>query len=221
MAYVTQNDIETALGKAFTIPASYLKNNNAGLNATIARVSDQIDAFTGSHWELVSRALFLDGDGTDMLSILPVTGWAIQELISVSVRGNHTHDFDTQGSVVPATAYTLHNSRRHIRRADYLPWVYGVKNYRVIAMFGCRETPEAIKHAVTLLVREEMEPGHIDNWMPLYQERFPDGYSYTRSLDTQSGLQATPKGGVTTGNIFIDSMLSAYKKTFPFSAMGM
>jgi len=236
MAYATKAQIQTMLGRTFTIPAHYTNDSDAVLNVAIQRAAAKIDIFTGSHWESLIRDVQLQGDGTDVLDVMRVTSWPIRSISSIFYKDSlSVATFDTE---IDATTYMLSSSLRHVLRTGYDSAVsrrYGLgssvwvkspgNNYLMTCVFGSLATPILITEATVLLVRNEIEPGHIDSWMPLYSESFQDGYSYVRSVSAGGGgggiASKTGRNPITTGHAFVDVLLAPHVKILPMIAVGI
>jgi len=226
MAYATKTDIQTLIG-SFTIPAAY---TDEILAASILRAMAKIDSFTGNTWESIERVLYLQGDGTDTLSLMRVTQWAARSIQAIYYRTDITEDFE---DLVDSDTYMLSDSRRHIKRTGYansvsarlgigsITWDKSAgRNYLVEATFGTLTTPAVITEATVLLVRNEISPGHVDEWLPMYSERFPDGYSFVRKSSSNVQKLSTGRGNITTGHQFVDGMLAPYVTILPMVAIG-
>lgn len=218
MAYITYTDVQSLIGNPFTIPESYAASSYAKTAQAIARATEKIDAFTGQHFEPVNRMLVLSGDGTDMLSIMTITTWGLASVTEILQKDNYSATFDVDGYAIDAAAYRIHESRRFVQRIDGDVWTAGQGNFRMTAAFGKATVPPVIKQAAVLLVRNEMEPGHIDGWMPMYQESFPDGYSYMRAVESGNVRTTSP---LTTGHTFVDQLLLAYRMVIPTLMAGV
>ena len=231
MAYATKAQIQTLLGSTFTIPAAYTANNDAVLNASIARAQSKIDAYTGNTWESIERILYLQGDGTDTLCLTQVTQWPARSIESIYYRYDLTDDFT---ELIDATSYMLSNSLRHITKIGYSStvsrrlglgsevWVKSNgRNYMVTALFGTLTTPNIITEATVLLVRNEITPGHVDEWLPMYSERFADGYSYTRAAGAGRAENKVGRGAITTGHSFVDAILASKVSILPIAIVGV
>lgn len=211
MAYVTKADIESLLG-AFTVPAHWTDDADAYLNLAIARAKATIDGFTGNTFEAANRMVLLSGNGDDYLPLSLVTSWSLLSIVDIYYRADYEDDFD-DSELVDATYYTLANSGKTVRRVAGI-WVTGIKNYRLRGTFGSASVPPVIRKAATLLVREEVEPGYIDQAFGQNQsEHHPDGFSYVR--DKVSGSAPIKATGRTTGYGYIDRLLIPFANTLP------
>ena len=212
MAYIVKADIQGLLG-AFTIPAHF---TDPLIADAIATAQATIDAFTRQRWEPVTRYLVCSGDGTHLLSTLNITPWPLREIDVIVERYSLGDDWDTDGEVVDPTGYTISDSRRGVLR-EYYKWSKGVKNYRVKASVGKAAPLPAIKQAAVLLVREIMEPGHLNAWQPMYSERFADGYSYVRNMETTFKNTTA----ATTGHAIVDAILIPHRFSLPATVVGI
>lgn len=215
MAYCTKDDVANLIG-AFTIPAHYTDPRVAD---AIARAMSRIDRFTRMRFEPSTRTMVLSGDGTCELSLMGMTTWPLRSITSIKYRSDFGADFDAAGEALDAADYAMHASRRFITHVRSI-WIKGVQNYQVVAVLGKKKVPTIVKEATVLLVRNEMEPGHLDDWMPMYSERFQDGYSYTRNMEVTT-LPPTANTATTTGHPMVDRILRGVVFNMPFKAIGI
>lgn len=219
--YVEPTDV-SGIGGEFSWPDGWDTDDKK--DAEIARAQERIDQVTRSHWESTARTLYLDGDGTPILSTLKALRWPIISVTNVYRRDVYDADdnFEADGELIDENDYLISFSRRALRRVapttirgggdGYSPiWIRGDLNYRVKGAFGRTETPEGIKLATILLVREQVMPGASNEYASFISERWPDGYEYRRmGSDTRGAAIA-----MLTGYPAVDSILQRFVSRIP------
>ena len=203
-SYIAKLDIQTLLG-AFTISAEW---TDLLLAEAIARAEQTIDSATQCRFAPTERFVVLRGDGSTLLSTLSRTTWPINSIVEVKSISSYDDSFDDDGEVIGASEYGVHVSARAIERYSTVWTARTFNNYRARVSFGYVLTPSAIKKACVLLVREEIQPGYLQQYERLDSEQFPDGYRYQRTV--RSTEQLRQGRGVGTGFDVIDILLSPY-----------
>jgi len=211
MAYIVKADVTGLLG-SFTIPAHWTADSDAYLNLAITRATKKIDRFTRCRFEVTRRTITLKGDGTHVLLTMQRTYWPINSIHSIVERAAYDETFADDGETVDSDNYDVHASRRAIEN-HYATWAQAAfYNFQADISFGYTETPPEIKQAAVLLVQEEITPGTIEKVGQFDSEKFPDGYSYTRSAGAD---RIVSKTGSTTGFGFVDDLLKPFQFKLP------
>jgi len=190
----------------------------------IQLASDRIDAVTRDKWESATKTIIISGRGTSRLYLGRIISWPILTVTDVYYRDDYdpSDNFVASGELVATTDYYISDSRRALFRAEATfvrsgwdgitpTWIRGHRNYRVRGTFGRSTTPEAIKRACVLLVREEAEPGYTSEFAPMVSEKFADGYQYTQAASGSREVVVSYLTGFTA----VDVLLAPYVSTLP------
>lgn len=210
MAYASTADVQTLLG-SFTIPTDWTTGTPTPLSVAITRAEKLIDRATRCHFETKTLAFEIRGDGTEIMLLTPVTCWPITSVVSIVERDDYD-DLWAAGDTLETDEYDIHESKRALVRFSNV-WIGArFKNYKVTGNFGYVTTPLDIRKAMVLLLREEMQPGYLREYESFESERFPDGYSYTRSSGVVS--QAAQRASL-TGHSVVDRLLAPFVFSLP------
>ena len=227
MAYVTAAEVE-APGSEWTWPTAI---SSAEKTALIANAQERIEQVTYEKWDTSgSIAHIVSGDGSDLLELRKSTTWSIVTITEIVFRSiyQNSDNFTADGTTVPANDYSISDSKRSLLRVKPTTvrgglsgmgpiWLEGHKNYRVTGTFGHVTTPEGIKRATIMLVREMASPGSTSKYTDTVSETFPDGYKYVTAAGLKSGI-----GGVVpilTGVRAADVFLKDFVRKFPIMAV--
>jgi len=189
---------------------------DSDLETEIIAAEANIDQYVGTYFDSRTGTIYLDGNGTHLLSVAGVLSAPIQSVTSlqlldtdgVTVKETLTEgtDFFVQGWSLEKPFDRFKNTSSSSGNDDRSHWIRGPRRYKLTGVFGPATVPTLVKKATALLAIEALRPGYTGMCKSgVFIRKFED-FTEQRAMGVAEPIAA----GETTGYDLTDRLLSGY-----------